>query len=57
MAVIISEIVTEVVAKGGAEDAARTTAPAGQPSPESVELIVRMAVERVLEVLRREWDR
>lgn len=54
MAVVISEIVTEVVVGGPA--AAGTAAGGGAAQPD-VEAIVRMATERVLEVLRREWDR
>ena len=54
MAVVIGEIVTETVlvppASGAAPDA-----PAGADA--DVDLIVRRATERVLEVLRREWDR
>ena len=53
MAVIISEIVTEVVVSQrptGSE-------PASPADAADVEQIVRMATERVLEVLRREWDR
>jgi hypothetical protein len=54
MAVYISEIVTESVTPPAAGDqqaggAARADA--------DIDLIVRRAVERVLEVLRREWDR
>jgi hypothetical protein len=53
--VVIGEIVTEVVvaprtdAAGPAADA-----PLGDAA---MDAIVRRAVERVLEVLRREWDR
>lgn len=54
MAVVIGEIVTETV-----------VAPAPQPPPPpgedraeaEMELVVRRAAERVLETLRREWDR
>ena len=55
MPVVISEIVTEVVvaprtdAAGPAPDAPLGDADDGA--------LVRRAVERVLEVLRREWDR
>lgn len=55
MAVVISEIVTEVVVGGGQATPVAGT-PAGPAQPD-VEAIVRMATERVLEVLRREWDR
>ena len=53
MAVVISEILTEVVltppaAAPGAEVAA--------PEEDVLDVVVRRATERVLEVLRREWD-
>jgi hypothetical protein len=54
MAVVISEIVTELVVGGQPPP---TSAAAGGAAPADVEAIVRMATERVLEVLRREWDR
>lgn len=48
MAVVISEIVTEI---------AVAPAPAGgEPSQLDPEDVVRRATERVLEILRREWD-
>ncbi|WP_297083807.1 hypothetical protein [uncultured Demequina sp.] len=51
MAVVIGEIVTEVVV---------ANAPEGGQSqgsaPVDVEDVVRRATERVLETLRREWD-
>ena len=50
MAVVIGEIVTETVLAASAPDTA-----AGADA--DVDLIVRRATERVLEVLRREWDR
>ena len=53
MPVIIGEIVTETVV--GAQPTAATPAPA--TDAQQVELVVRRATERVLETLRREWDR
>lgn len=59
MAVVISEILTEVVltrqdTPGGAPAAG--TGPGGLPD-DVMDAVVRRAAERVLEVLRREWDR
>ena len=55
MAVVIGEIVTEtVLAPPTGEPAAPSAVDAGGPD---LDLVVRRAVERVLEVLRREWDR
>lgn len=53
MAVVIHEIVTELVVA-----AAPTAAPAAGSSLDAdrEEAIVRRATERVLEILRREWD-
>jgi hypothetical protein len=51
MAVTIGEIVTETVVAAPAP-----AAPAAGPA-DDLELVVRRATERVLEVLRREWDR
>ena len=53
MAVVIGEIVTETVVAPRAEPAAAGAA----RDDADLELVVRRAVERVLEVLRREWDR
>jgi len=53
MPVIIGEIVTETVV--GAQPTVATPAPAADD--QQVELVVRRATERVLETLRREWDR
>ena len=53
MAVVIGEIVTEVVAS---QPEARESAPAAHAEAD-MDAIVRRASERVLEVLRREWDR
>ena len=53
MAVVISEIITETaVAPAGSGDTSE--APAAVPD---LDLVVRRATERVLETLRREWDR
>jgi hypothetical protein len=54
MPVYISEIVTESIAPPSSDEAA---APGEQRAETDIDLIVRRAVERVLEVLRREWDR
>jgi hypothetical protein len=54
VAVVIREIVTEVVLSP--EPPAPTPASRELPD-EVVDLIVRRATERVVEVLRREWDR
>jgi len=54
MAVTIGEIVTETVVARPA-DAVPTP---GEPRTDAdIDLIVRRATERVLETLRREWDR
>ncbi|MBO3741813.1 hypothetical protein [Actinoplanes flavus] len=54
MAVTIGEIVTETVV---AVPATAPPAP-GEPTGDAdLEVIVRRATERVLEILRREWDR
>lgn len=55
MAVVISEIVTEVVL-APRDDDAPPAAPGAFPE-EAMDAVVRRATERVLEVLRREWDR
>ena len=55
MPVVISEIVTEVVV--APRTGAAAPAPVGQLDEAQMDAIVRRAVERVLEVLRREWDR
>jgi hypothetical protein len=54
MAVVIGEIITETVLRP-AEPAAGASG--GATSDTDLDLVVRRAVERVLEVLRREWDR
>lgn len=54
MAVVIGQIVTETVLA----PAPATVPPPGEPRGEAdMEVIVRRAAERVLEILRREWDR
>lgn|GEM_PF-658928 len=60
MAVVISEIVTEVVlSRPGADGPAGTAGTGGAAglSDDAMDDVVRRAAERVLEVLRREWDR
>jgi hypothetical protein len=54
MAVVIGEIITEVALTGTTDRA--VSAEAGQSSGD-MDDVVRQATERVLEVLRREWDR
>jgi len=56
MAVVISEIVTEVVISPATPGEA-TAAPTAGLADDAMDDIVRRATERVLEVLRREWDR
>lgn len=53
MPVVIGEIVSEVVLSAPADE--RAAAPASDEA--AVEEIVRRATERVLDHLRREWDR
>ena len=58
MAVVINEVVTEVVL--GSEPAGASTAAVAVPSkPDDAwtDLVVRRAAERVLDILRREWER
>lgn len=58
MAVVIGEVVTETVAEQARTDAAGSGRPASAGTDDAqLELIVRRATERVLETLRREWDR
>jgi hypothetical protein len=54
--VVIGEIVTEVVVAPSA-DSNTPAAQAGPLDDATMETVVRRSVERVLEVLRREWDR
>lgn len=56
MAVVISEIVTELVISRRDAAGAEATPTAALPE-EAMDAVVRRATERVLEVLRREWDR
>lgn len=56
MPVVIGEIVSEIVV-APRPDAGAPSPEAGALDEEAFETIVRRAVERVLEVLRREWDR
>ena len=56
MPVVIAEIITEaVVAPARATE--EETAARGEASSADLDLVVRRAVERVLEILRQEWDR
>jgi hypothetical protein len=65
MAVVISEILTEVVLtqREGADGsvtaggASSGGAAGGILSEDAMDAVVRHATERVLEVLRRDWDR
>lgn len=58
MAVVIGEVVTETVAAQTGAGAAAASGPASAVSDEAqLDLVVRRATERVLETLRREWDR
>lgn len=52
MAVVIGQVITETIAAGTAAAPAQRTA-----TEPDVEALVRAATERVLETLRREWDR
>ena len=54
MPVVISEIVTEVVL--APEAGGGTPGAGGGLSPEQLDAVVRRAPERVVEILRREWD-
>jgi hypothetical protein len=56
MPVVIREIVTEVVLSPEGDAAGSTAAGAGAMSPDDLDHVVRRASERVLEILRREWD-
>jgi hypothetical protein len=62
MAVVISEILTEVVLTSqegpdGGAGAGSAGAAGGGLGEDAMDVVVRRATERVLEVLRREWDR
>ncbi|MEV0170635.1 hypothetical protein AB0I00_05845 [Streptomyces sp. NPDC050803] len=53
MAVVIGQIVTETVLAPAPSE----VPPPGEPRGEAdMDVIVRRAAERVLEILRREWD-
>lgn len=54
MPVTIGEIVTETVVARPAQAPPAPGEPAADPD---LEVVVRQAAERVLEILRREWDR
>ena len=60
MPIEIREIVTEVVVRGPDEPSTGTavaTVSELQVAPEQRDEIVRQAVARVLDILRREWER
>lgn len=58
MAVVIGEVVTEtVVAQTAAAGESASASASAVVDDAQVELVVRRATERVLETLRREWDR
>lgn len=57
MAVMIGEIVSEVVLEERPSAGPPAASGAGAVDDEMVERIVRKATERVLEHLRREWER
>jgi hypothetical protein len=54
MAVVIGQITTETVVAPSGEGGAAASAPRDEAE---IDAIVRRATERVLETLRREWDR
>jgi hypothetical protein len=56
MPIVIREVVSEVVLTGRPRDDAGAGAPAPTGAVDTDD-IVRRAAERVLEQLRREWDR
>ncbi|MFG2825014.1 hypothetical protein ACGFX4_36990 [Kitasatospora sp. NPDC048365] len=53
MAVVIGQIVTETVL---APVPPAAPPPGGAPGEQELDVVVRRATERVLEILRREWD-
>lgn len=55
MPIVIGQIITETAAVPTPD--AQATAASGPQDDAQMELIVRRASERVLEQLRREWDR
>ena len=54
MAIVIGQIITEVAVAPAPEASLPSVGSADDPQ---IELIVRRSTERVLEILRREWDR
>lgn len=57
MAVVIGQIVTEAVVAPTPADASAGPSRGTQPDEAQMDAVVRRATERVLETLRREWDR
>lgn len=59
MPVVIREIVTEVALSASSQERPDATTPgsAQQLSEEELDRVVRRCSERVLETLRREWER
>lgn len=59
MPIVIREIVTEVVVRGTDEAAApgAAMAAAEEDADAREEALIRSAAERVVEILRREWER
>lgn len=57
MPVVISEVVTEVLVGPEPGEAPPAASGAEPAADEWVEAVVRRATERVLDVLRREWER
>ncbi len=55
MAVVIGQIITETAAAPTPD--AQASAASGNNNDAQLDLIVRRASERVMEQLRREWDR
>jgi len=55
MAVVIGQIITEAAL--AANEQAQPAAASGNGDDAQLDLVVRRATERVLETLRREWDR
>jgi hypothetical protein len=56
MPVVIREIITEVVLSPEGDTPGSTAAGARGMSPDDLDHVVRRASERVLEILRQEWD-
>ena len=55
MAIVIGQVITETAAVPTPD--AQATAASGSPDDAQLDVIVRRASERVMEQLRREWDR